>query len=88
MLKEFQIDYNRKIISVEKDNFTFDISKFNKTTEIENISRRFHINCLKHIIGIEKNYTIQNQIIRQAYYTDWTILQDEYLPKSGMYCLN
>lgn len=66
MLKEFQIDYNRKIINIEKDTFIFTISKFIQTTSIENISRRFYINCLKNVIGIEKNYTIQNQIIKQA----------------------
>jgi len=83
----FDIDFKRKTIFVEKKLSTLSTELKRKTTEIDRIVSLWLIEKQRKTILITKpNYKVIR--VNVPYFTDWVILQNEYLPHAGEYFLN
>jgi hypothetical protein len=82
-----EIDFKRKTISVEEKLYTLSTELKRKTTKIDRIVSLWLIEKQRKTILITKsNYKVIR--VNVPYFTDWVILQNDYLPIVGEYFLN
>lgn len=82
-----EIDFKRKTISIEEKLFDIFIELKRKTFSVDRIFILYLLEQKRKQIAIDKmKYKVISIYI--PYFTDWVILQNDYLPNSGEYYLN
>ena len=84
---EFEIDYLKKNISIERQNFNRILDLKKSTVVIDRVVASWLLEKKVSTVFIDKEkYKIISIYIPQ--YSEWVILQNGYLPISGAYFLN
>ena len=83
----FEIDYLRKNTIIEKQFHNFSVEKKTATTKIDRLVALWLIEKhRKQIVIIKPEYRVIR--VNVPYFTDWVILQNDFLPQVGEYFLN
>ena len=84
---KFEIDYNRPTTFIDRKIFNISTERKIKTTSIDRIVSLWLIEKqIKKVLIVKDKYKIIS--VHVPYFSDWVILQNDYLPVTGEYFLN
>jgi len=82
-----EIDYKRKTIDIEERLYNLSTELKRKTISIDKLVSLWLIEKqVKKVLIVKDKYRIIS--IHVPYFTDWVVLQNDYLPVQGEYFLN
>jgi hypothetical protein len=81
-----EIDYIKKTIEIERKRHTFSTELHHDIIIINRILLSWFLEQKRNTISIDKEYKVFS--IYVPYFTDWVLLQNDYLPYNGEYFLN
>lgn len=83
----FDIDYFKRTTTIERKSYTFSTSLNRNTIQIDRVIALWFLEKQRKNISIDKEkYKVISFHI--PYFSDWVILQNDYLPLAGEYFLN
>ena len=82
-----EIDYLKRTIDIDRKPFTFSTELNRNTIQIDRVVALWLLEKQRKSISIDKEkYKVISVYI--PYFTNWVILQNDYLPHLGEYFLN
>lgn len=83
----FEIDYLKRMIDIERKPYTFSTALDHNTIQIDKVVALWFLEKSIKKISIDKEkYKIISVYV--PYFSDWVVLQNDYLPHAGEYFLN